>query len=67
MVVLLVAANVINIGAAAARIIPIPAAALMVAFTAVILILEIAVSYRRYAKVLKWLSSPPRSCSSSPP
>jgi NRAMP (natural resistance-associated macrophage protein)-like metal ion transporter len=63
LVVLLVAANVINIGAdigaiggAAALIIPIPAAVLMVVFTAVILALEIAVSYRRYAKVLKWLT-----------
>jgi len=37
------------------------------AFTAVILILEIAVSYRRYAKVFKRLSSPPRSSSSSSP
>jgi NRAMP (natural resistance-associated macrophage protein)-like metal ion transporter len=63
LVVLLVAANVINIGAdigaiggAAALIIPIPAAVLMVVFTGVILALEIAVSYRRYAKVLKWLT-----------
>ena len=63
LVVLLVAANVINIGAdigalggAAALIIPIPAAALMVVFTAVILALEIAVSYRKYARVLKWLT-----------
>ncbi len=63
LVVLLVAANVINIGAdigalggAAALIIPIPPAALMVVFTAAILALEIAVSYRKYAKVLKWLT-----------
>jgi NRAMP (natural resistance-associated macrophage protein)-like metal ion transporter len=63
LVVLLVAANVINIGAdigalggAAALILPIPAPVLMVVFTAVILALEIAVSYRQYAKVLKWLT-----------
>ena len=63
LVLLLVAANVINIGAdigaigaAAALIIHIPATALMVIFTVVILTLEIAVSYRRYAKVLKWLT-----------
>ncbi len=63
LVVLLAAANVINIGAdigalggAAALIIPIPAAVLMVVFTALILVLEVAVSYRRYAKVLKWLT-----------
>jgi NRAMP (natural resistance-associated macrophage protein)-like metal ion transporter len=60
---LLAVANVINIGAdigalgAGARlIIHIPAAALMVTFTLVILALEIAVSYRRYVKVLKWLT-----------
>ena len=63
LVALLVAANVINIGAdvgaigaAAALIIPIPAAALMVGFTAVILALEITVSYHRYARYLKWLT-----------
>ena len=63
LVVLLAAANLINIGAdigalgaAAALIIHIPAAVLMVVFTVVILTLEIVVSYRRYAKVLKWLT-----------
>jgi NRAMP (natural resistance-associated macrophage protein)-like metal ion transporter len=63
LVVFLAAANVINIGAdigaigaGAALIIHIPAAVLMVGFTTVILALEIAVSYRRYAKVLKWLT-----------
>jgi NRAMP (natural resistance-associated macrophage protein)-like metal ion transporter len=63
LVILLAAANVINIGAdigalgaAAALIIHIPVAVLMVGFTALILALEIAVSYRRYAKVLKWLT-----------
>jgi NRAMP (natural resistance-associated macrophage protein)-like metal ion transporter len=63
LVVLLAAANVINIGAdigalgaAASLIIHIPVAVLMVGFTVVILALEIAVSYRRYAKVLKWLT-----------
>lgn len=63
LVALLVAANVINIGAdigalgaSAGLIIPIPAAALMVFFTLGILALEIFVSYRRYEKVLKWLT-----------
>jgi NRAMP (natural resistance-associated macrophage protein)-like metal ion transporter len=63
LVILLAAANVINIGAdigalgaAAALIIHIPVAVLMIGFTALILLLEIAVSYRRYAKVLKWLT-----------
>ena len=63
LVVLLAAANVINIGAdigaigaGAALIIHIPASVLMVVFTAVILALEIAVSYRRYARYLKWLT-----------
>jgi Mn2+/Fe2+ NRAMP family transporter len=59
----LVTANVINIGAdigalgaSAGLIIHIPPAALMVIFTLLILTLEITVSYRRYAKVLKWLT-----------
>ena len=63
LVILLAAANVINIGAdlgaigaAAALVIHIPAAVLMVFFAAVILGLEIAISYRRYAKFLKWLT-----------
>jgi len=63
LVVLLAAANIINIGAdigalgaGAGLIIHIPAAVLMVIFTLVILGLEIAVSYRQYAKVLKWLT-----------
>ena len=63
LVLLLVAANTINIGAdigalgaSAGLIIHIPASALMVVFTLLILALEIAVSYRRYAKVLKWLT-----------
>ena len=63
LVTLLAVANVINIGAdigalgaSAGLIIHIPAAALMVIFTVLILTLEITVSYRRYAKVLKWLT-----------
>jgi NRAMP (natural resistance-associated macrophage protein)-like metal ion transporter len=63
LVTLLAVANVINIGAdigalgaSAGLIIHIPAAALMVIFTLLILTLEITVSYRRYAKVLKWLT-----------
>jgi NRAMP (natural resistance-associated macrophage protein)-like metal ion transporter len=63
LVTLLAVANVINIGAdigalgaSAGLIIHIPAAALMVIFTLLILALEIAVSYRRYSKVLKWLT-----------
>jgi Natural resistance-associated macrophage protein len=34
----------------------IPVAVLMIGFTAIILTLEILVSYRRYARVLKWLT-----------
>ena len=63
LVALLAVANVINIGAdigalgaAAGLIIHLPAAALMIIFTFVILGLEITVSYRRYAKILKWLT-----------
>lgn len=64
LVTLLAVANTINIGAdigaigaGAALIIHIPAAILMVAFTAVILVLEVAISYRRYVGYLKWLSA----------
>jgi NRAMP (natural resistance-associated macrophage protein)-like metal ion transporter len=63
LVVLLAAANLINIGAdigalgaSAALIIHIPVSALMVVFTLLIVTLEIRVSYRNYAKVLKWLT-----------
>jgi Mn2+/Fe2+ NRAMP family transporter len=73
LVVLLAAANVINIGAdigalgaAASLIIHIPVAILMAGFTAVILALEIAVSYRRYAKVLKWPTRLPHSWCTNP-
>ena len=63
LVVLLAAANLINIGAdigalgaSAALLIHIPASVLMVIFTVLILTLEIVVSYRKYARVLKWLT-----------
>ena len=63
LVVLLCVANVINIGAdigalgaAAGLIIPVSPAVLMVCFTVLILMLEIMVTYRRYAKVLKFLA-----------
>jgi NRAMP (natural resistance-associated macrophage protein)-like metal ion transporter len=63
LVILLAAANLINVGAdigalgaASALIVHIPVATLMIGFTALILTLEIVVSYRRYAKVLKWLT-----------
>ncbi len=62
-VILLAAANIINIGAdlgaigaAAALVIHIPTSVLIVLFTAVIVSLEIAISYRKYAKFLKWLT-----------
>jgi len=60
---LILIANTINIGAdlgamgaAAQLIIPIPFAVLTLFFTALILILEIFVSYKTYAKILKWLA-----------
>ncbi|MDR3519709.1 MAG: divalent metal cation transporter [Candidatus Pacebacteria bacterium] len=62
-VVLVVIANTINIGAdlgamAAAThlVIPINLALLTLFFTALILLLEIFVSYKEYAKILKWLA-----------
>ncbi len=63
MVLLVVVANTINIGAdlgalgaAAQLIIPLPFAVLVLFFTALILFLEIFVSYKTYAKILKWFA-----------
>lgn len=62
-VLLLVIANTINIGAdigamaaAAKLIVPLPFALLAVAFTAVMVLREIFTSYREYVRVLKWLT-----------
>jgi NRAMP (natural resistance-associated macrophage protein)-like metal ion transporter len=60
---LLLVANIINIGAdigavgsSVHLIVPLPPAVLAVAFTAVLLTAEVLLSYRRYARVLKWLT-----------
>jgi len=60
---LILVANTINIGAdlgamgaAAALIIPVNFTVLTLFFTALILLLEIFVSYKNYAKILKWLA-----------
>jgi len=62
-VILVVIANTINIGAdlgamAAAThlVLPISTALLTLFFTALILLLEIFISYKEYAKILKWLA-----------
>ena len=62
-VVLVAGANVFNIGAdigsmaeAFQLLVPIPFAVLVIAMTAVILALEVFVSYERYAIVLRWLA-----------
>ncbi len=63
-IALVLVANTINIGAdlgamaaAAKLVVPaVPFAVFTLLFTAVILTLEIFVSYKRYARVLKWLS-----------
>ncbi len=62
-VLIIVVANTINIGAdlgamaaSAQLVIPLPFAVLALGFTAVILILEIFLSYRSYASVLKWFA-----------
>jgi NRAMP (natural resistance-associated macrophage protein)-like metal ion transporter len=62
-VFLVLVANTINIGAdigamaaAAGLIIPLPFVLLALGFTVLILILEIFVSYKNYAKLLKWLA-----------
>jgi NRAMP (natural resistance-associated macrophage protein)-like metal ion transporter len=62
-VTLLLAANVVNIGAdigavaaSVHLVIAIPAALIAVIFTAILLAVEIKFSYRKYANVLKWLT-----------
>ncbi|MBI3888263.1 divalent metal cation transporter [Candidatus Nomurabacteria bacterium] len=62
-VVLIVLANTINIGAdlgamaaAAQLVLPINLTVLTLFFTALILSLEIFISYKKYAKILKWLA-----------
>jgi NRAMP (natural resistance-associated macrophage protein)-like metal ion transporter len=62
-VALVATANVFNIGADLAAmassvrlLIPVPYTAVIVAMTAVMLALEIAVPYRRYSRVLRWLT-----------
>ncbi len=62
-VLLVVIANTINIGAdlgamaaATQLVIPLPFAGLAILFTALVLLLEIFLSYKTYAKILKWLS-----------
>ncbi len=62
-VLLVLVANTVNIGAdigamaaAAGLIIPLPFVLLTLFFTVLILILEIFVSYKNYAKILKWLA-----------
>ncbi len=63
MVLLILIANTINIGAdigamasAVQLVAPIPFAPLTISITALILVLEIFMSYKTYAKVLKWLA-----------
>ena len=60
---LVAGANVFNIGAdlgsmaAAMRLLlPIPNIPSLVAITAIVLALEVFVSYQRYAKILRWLT-----------
>jgi Mn2+/Fe2+ NRAMP family transporter len=62
-VTLLLVANTTNIGAnlgamgaAAHLLVPLPFPVLVLFFTALILVLEIFVSYRNYARILKWLA-----------
>ncbi len=63
MVMLVVVANTINIGAdlgamgeAAKLIVPLPFPVLVLFFTALVLILEIFVSYKKYVQILKWFA-----------
>ena len=63
-VLLVVGANVFNIGAdlgamaaSAQLVIPIPFAILLIGFTATAIALEVFVTYTRYAKILRWLTA----------
>ena len=51
-----IAADLSSMGASAHLVIPVPAAILTVAMTALMLGLEIFVPYHRYSKVLRWLA-----------
>jgi NRAMP (natural resistance-associated macrophage protein)-like metal ion transporter len=62
-VVLVVVANTINIGAdigamaeATQLVLPLPFAFLAILFTITVLVLEVFVSYKTYVKILKWLA-----------
>jgi len=62
-VLLVVVANTINIGAdigaiasAAELVVPIPFAVLAVGFSLLIILLEVFLSYKKYSKILKWLA-----------
>ena len=62
-VLLTVVANIINIGAdiaavgaAAGLVIPAPVPLIAVLFTGLVLTVEIRLSYRRYSRILKWLT-----------
>jgi NRAMP (natural resistance-associated macrophage protein)-like metal ion transporter len=62
-IALVVIANTINIGAdigamaaAAQLLVPVPFVLLTLAFTIIILLLEIFTNYRTYSKILKWLA-----------
>jgi NRAMP (natural resistance-associated macrophage protein)-like metal ion transporter len=63
LVVMLLVANIINIGAdigavgsSVHLVVPLPPALLAVVFTGALLTAEVVFSYRRYARVLKWLT-----------
>ncbi len=51
-----IGADIASMGASAKLVIPVPAALLAVVMTAVVLLLEIFVSYHRYSRVLRWLA-----------
>ena len=62
-VILVVVANIVNIGADFSAIatttqllVPLPFSVLAISFAVIILLLEILVSYKKYARILKWLT-----------
>jgi NRAMP (natural resistance-associated macrophage protein)-like metal ion transporter len=63
-VLLVMAANVFNIGAdlgamaaSAQLVMPVPFVILLIGFTAIAILLEVFISYPRYARILRWLTA----------
>lgn len=51
-----IAADIASMGAASRLVVPIPQAVLVIAFTGLMLVLEVFLRYHQYARVLRWLA-----------